>query len=120
MPWVLEQSTVFSGCLLLAAMALSFVECSTGTWQMDAFAHAVEVASGCPDCAARLNGLLGPVPVLHIAIHTLEQVGIYLFLAALACLHGNMAPGAVRRTEIRWTEGRWFGVPYCHAEDKRV
>lgn len=105
-----------AGLLLSTAMAVSYVECSTGQLQVELMENAIQFALPCQDWAAKLINLLGPVPILHIAVHTLEQVGIYLFLTGLACLHGNVDDvGAVAGTvsEIRWTTGL-IRLPYCH------
>ena len=109
----LRQPAVYlavAGGLLSAAMAVSYVECTTTGWQTELFREGVDLVVRCPECRARLHAALGPVPILHIVIHTLEQVGIYVFLTALACLD-YAARGLA--AEIRWSSGL-LRVPYCH------
>lgn len=125
-----------AGMLLSTAMGVSYLECSTGTWQVEAFSKLVEVLIKCPECRAKLQNILGSVPFLHIMIHVLEQVGIYLFLTALACLHEHVGTGegrqksegekrVVKKTSIEWTHGffiRGYHVvrfPYCYVKVKR-
>lgn len=93
------ERTVFrvilkSGCLLSTAMTLSLVECLVG------FEYGF------------IESLWG-FPWLHIAIHVLEQVGIYLFGVGVAALDTLLLDPASRsQAEVRHV-GRWLVYLYC-------
>mmetsp|Transcript_33002 Transcript_33002/g.64974 ORF Transcript_33002/g.64974 Transcript_33002/m.64974 type:complete len:380 (+) Transcript_33002:3-1142(+) len=82
-----------AGCLLSAAMTLSLAECLVG------FEYGF------------INSLWG-FPWLHIAIHVLEQVGIYLFGVGVAALDTLLLDPAARpRAEVRHV-GQWLVYLY--------
>mmetsp|Transcript_119292 Transcript_119292/g.283173 ORF Transcript_119292/g.283173 Transcript_119292/m.283173 type:complete len:374 (+) Transcript_119292:19-1140(+) len=89
-----------SGCLLSSAMVLSFVECLVGfEWGF-------------------LDSLWG-FPYLHIAIHMLEQVGIYVFGVGVAALEALLLrPADFKTAEVRHLG--WLPYFFCEAKEPAV
>ncbi|CAJ1398614.1 unnamed protein product [Effrenium voratum] len=87
-----------SGCLLSSAMVLSFVECLVGfEWGF-------------------LDSLWG-FPYLHIAIHMLEQVGIYVFGVGVAALEALLLrPADFKTAEVRHLG--WLPYFFCEAKER--
>jgi len=84
----------WAGLFLSFAMAASYVECSLGT-------------------DAVMTSTLGGFPVVHLAIHISEQLGIYLYGLSLAFLqHVSVSPR--RGAEFEWL--LWGTVPYFKCE----
>ena len=83
-----------AGILLASAMAVSLVEVLWGTWLQEHY--------------------FGTVPLLHIIIHTLEQIGIYLYGVGVATLQ-HKTVGPTRGAELVWLGG-WF--PYLAITSK--
>eukprot|EP00929_Paragymnodinium_shiwhaense_P068726 TRINITY_DN34618_c0_g1_i1.p1 TRINITY_DN34618_c0_g1~~TRINITY_DN34618_c0_g1_i1.p1 ORF type:complete len:418 (+),score=74.24 TRINITY_DN34618_c0_g1_i1:179-1255(+) len=82
-----------SGSLLSTAMVLSCIECMIG------FDY------GCIDA-------LWGFPWLHITIHTLEQVGIYIFGVGVGALEAKLITPVRRDAEVRYV-GSWIPYLYC-------
>jgi len=77
---------VLAGCLLAAAMGLSVVEYAL--W----------------DAAPSILPVLGGFPLVHISIHILEQVGIYLYGLSLAMLDASEC-GQINSFDLHRTLG---------------
>mmetsp|Transcript_47339 Transcript_47339/g.135748 ORF Transcript_47339/g.135748 Transcript_47339/m.135748 type:complete len:412 (-) Transcript_47339:254-1489(-) len=83
---------MLAGSLLSSAMVLSYIECNIG----------FEIAS---------SDFWG-FPWIHIAIHVLEQMGIYIFGVGVAALHEMLLMKPPREgAEVRWIG---YCVPFLH------
>lgn len=83
----------WAGFFLSSAMFLSYIECTIGT-------------------EAVLFGTLRGFPVIHVAIHLSEQVGIYLYGLSLAFLHhANTSPR--QGASFRWLLHGTFPIFCC-------
>eukprot|EP00434_Breviolum_minutum_P009491 symbB.v1.2.008357.t1/scaffold524.1/size192337/6 len=100
-----EEKTTYdlvftSGCLLSSAMALSFIECLIG------FQYGY------------LDSLWG-FPYLHVAIHLLEQFGIYVFGVGVAALEVLLLrPKDFQHAEVR--SMGWMIYLYCEGAEAKV